>query len=70
MAVCELSKLASSVQCPSQCLILMSDAVQSVACSLHDAEEVRNVKSVPLCRYKDDPTIFAWNLINEPRCQK
>ena len=23
-----------------------------------------------LCRYKDDPTIFAWNLINEPRCSK
>ncbi len=21
-------------------------------------------------RYRDDPTIFAWNLINEPRCQK
>lgn len=21
-------------------------------------------------RYRNDPTIFAWNLINEPRCQK
>lgn len=23
-----------------------------------------------LCRYKNDPTIFGWNLINEPRCTK
>ena len=22
------------------------------------------------CRYRDDPTIMAWDLINEPRCYK
>ena len=70
MAVCEPSQHVSSVQCPSQRLILMSDAVQSATRSLHGAKELRDVRSVQLCRYKNDPTIFAWNLINEPRCQK
>ena len=55
---------------PSRDLMLMSDALQSVTRSLHAAKELRNVKSVQLCRYRNDPTIFAWNLINEPRCQK
>ena len=70
MAVCELSKLVTFVQCPSRLLVLMSDAVQSVTRLLHGAKELRDVESVQMCRYKDDPTIFAWNLINEPRCQK
>ena len=70
MAVCEPSQHVSSMQCPSQSLILMADAVQSARRSLHGAKELKNVTSVQLCRYKNDPTIFAWNLINEPRCQK
>lgn len=30
----------------------------------------RTLRVVGGCRYKDDPTIMAWDLINEPRCYK
>jgi mannan endo-1,4-beta-mannosidase len=30
---------------------------------------VGRVNSVNGLRYRDDPTIFAWNIMNEPRCK-
>ena len=29
---------------------------------------LNRVNSITGIRYKDDPTIFAWDLLNEPRC--
>lgn len=36
----------------------------------HVSALLNRVNSVNGRVYKDDPTIFAWNLINEPRCYK
>ncbi|EPS60450.1 mannan endo-1,4-beta-mannosidase 2, partial [Genlisea aurea] len=35
----------------------------------HVAKVVNRVNSITRIAYKDDPTIMAWELINEPRCQ-
>jgi len=41
-----------------------------MAGSCSDSDKV-SAAWVPSCRrvYRDDPTIIAWNLINEPRCE-
>ena len=36
----------------------------------HAAAVTGRVNSITGVPYKDDPTIFAWNLINEPRCYR
>jgi hypothetical protein len=47
-----------------------SDAAARDLFLKHAAAVTGRVNSITGIRYADDPTIFAWNLINEPRCYR
>lgn len=48
-------------------LLVCSDITRTILIPMQTV--LTRINSITRVAYKDDPTIFAWELINEPRCQ-
>ncbi len=44
-------------------------AFVKLCCQIHCRTLVERTNSISGRKYKDDATIFAWDLVNEPRCE-